>query len=135
MAKLTEEQKQKIVADYVLTQNKSETARLNNVSRTTVMRVVGQSGESALYKKVHQKKEETEQGVLEYVESLGGEVKTLIGKYVAALSDDEKIGKANPTQIATVLGILMDKFTPHIDAKDSRDSGIKITLDWERGNE
>jgi len=34
--KLTDEQKKKILADYVINQNYSETARLNNVTDTTV---------------------------------------------------------------------------------------------------
>ena len=131
MGRLTEEAKQKIIADYVITQNKKQTAELNGVSRTTVRRILDEADKTELCKKVHQKKTEVTESVTEYVESQGEEVKRLIGKYIAALDDEEKLSHANLVQVATALGIVMDKFAPHMQAHDNRNAAIKITLDWE----
>lgn len=131
MGKLTEEARQKIIADYVITQNKQRTAELNGVSRTTVRRVLAEADTTELSEKVHQKKAEVTESVTEYVESQGEEVKRLIGKYINALDDEEKLSHANLVQVATALGIVMDKFAPHMQTRDNRNAAIKITLDWE----
>ena len=131
MGRLTEETKQKIIADYVMTQNKQRTADLNGVSPTTVRRVLAETDKIELFEKVRQKKTEVTESVTEYVESQGEEVKRLIGKYINALNDDEKLSHANLVQVATALGIVMDKFAPHMQTRDNRNAAIKITLDWE----
>jgi hypothetical protein len=45
MAKLSKQQKNKIIADYVLHQNYSEVARMHNVSSTTIRKVVKKNPE------------------------------------------------------------------------------------------
>ena len=132
MAKLTDKQKQKIVADFVQTQNKAKTAELNGVSRTTVRRVLEEMDTSELSEKVHRKKEENTESVLQYIEQQGDNVKTLIGKYIGELQDDEKIAKASVREIATALGIVIDKFAPHIEERDKRNEGTTVKIDWSR---
>ena len=65
MAKLTDMQKKKIVADYVETQNYSETARRNNVTDVTVRDIVIK--DEATLKKLEQKKLENTQSTIEYM--------------------------------------------------------------------
>ena len=43
--KLTDEQRQKIIADYVINQNKSETARMNGVTEATVRKILKEDNE------------------------------------------------------------------------------------------
>ena len=132
MAKLTDKQKQKIVADYVQTQNKTRTAELNGVSRITVRRIIEEMDTSELSEKVHQKKEENTESILQYVESRGEEVKSLIGTYLDVLQDKDKIERAGLREIATALGIVIDKFAPHIEARDKRNEGTTVKIDWSR---
>ncbi|MCH5210424.1 MAG: helix-turn-helix domain-containing protein [Oscillospiraceae bacterium] len=132
MAKLTDKQKQKIIADYVQTQNKKKTAEMNGVSRPTVDKIIVEASESGLYKKLHRKKEENTESVLQYIEQQGDNVKTLIGKYIGELQDDDKIAKASVREIATALGIVIDKFALHIEARDKRNEGTTVKIDWSR---
>ena len=53
--KLTDKQKKKIIADYIENNNYSETARINNISETSVRRIV--KGNKNIVEKVEQKKE------------------------------------------------------------------------------
>ena len=132
MAKLTDKQKQKIIADYVQTQNKTRTAEVNNVSRTTVIKVLREMDETELNEKLHQKKQENTENILQYVESRGEEVKTIIGTYLDVLQDKDKIERAGLREVATALGIVIDKFAPHIEARDKRNEGTTVKIDWSR---
>ena len=129
---LTDKQKRKIVADYVQTQNKTQTAKMNKVSHTTVRRVLEEMGKDEMFKKVQQKKEQNTESVLQYIEQQGENVKTLIGKYIGELQDDEKIAKASVREIATALGIVIDKFAPHIEERDKKNEGTTVSLNWQR---
>ena len=51
--KLTDKQKKKIIADYAINQNYSETARMNNVTDTTVRKIVKENPDSL--KKIEEK--------------------------------------------------------------------------------
>ena len=55
--KLTDKQKKKIIADYVDNNNYSETARINNISETSVRRIV--KGNEGITEKVEQKKDDS----------------------------------------------------------------------------
>lgn len=107
--KLTDEQKQKIVADYVNNTNYEETARMNNVSNMTVKRVVQANKE--VLEKVSQKKEETTNNMLEMIEKTNNKRLQVISKIVDAI--DEKADKidmfTNVKDLASAYGILIDK--------------------------
>lgn len=107
--KLTDEQKQKIVADYVNNTNYEETARMNNVSNMTVKRVVQANKE--VLEKVSKKKEETTNNMLEMIEKTNNKRLQVISKIVDAI--DEKADKidmfTNVKDLASAYGILIDK--------------------------
>lgn len=124
--KLTDKQKKKIIADYVSLQSYTAAGKLNGVSRTTVKRLV--DADSGTHEKMRQKKAENTEDVLSYMSEQAEVVKDLIGKYLTALADDDKIAAASIVQIATSMGIVIDKFTaPGAAAKDDR--GIRAFLD------
>ena len=107
--KLTDEQKKKILADYVINQNYSETARLNNVTDTTVRTLVKQDIETL--KKVEEKKEENTRDILEYMDTITDKQKKIIDLSLKAL--EKKLENpdmfTNVKDIATVYGVIFDK--------------------------
>ena len=110
MAKLTDKQKKKIIADYVENQNYRETARENNVSDTTVKRFVTSNAE--VLEKIAQKKEENTQTTLEYMETQHDTKKRILDKLLIAI--EKKADKVddmftNIRDLATAYGILLDK--------------------------
>lgn len=108
-ARLTDEQKKRIIADYVESGSYNATARENGVSRNTVKRVVLSDDENA--RKCQQKKEQNTLDMLEYMDSRKGQAQGIIDTYLEALADPEKLENASLQQIATALGIVVDKFT------------------------
>ena len=109
MAKLTDKEKQKIVADYVETQNYSETARMNKVTDKTVKRVV--TNNSDVLKKVEQKKEENTQSTIEYMQTQHESKKRILDKILKAI--EKKVDNidmfTNIKDLATAYGIILDK--------------------------
>ena len=57
------------------------------------------------------KKEENTVAVLAYMDSKKNDVCEALDKLLEAVKDDEKIAKTPLSQIATTIGILIDKFT------------------------
>lgn len=107
--KLTDKQKKKIIADYVDNNNYSETARINNISETSVRRIV--KGNEGITEKVEQKREENTQDMFKYIETKNKEKQKIIDLCFKALND--KLEKTdiftNVKDIITVYGILIDK--------------------------
>jgi hypothetical protein len=109
LAKLTDLQKKKIIADYVNNQNYSETARMNNVSDVTVRRLV--EGNKDVLEKVEQKKEENTQSTIEYMQTQHETKKRILDKILKAIeSKAEDIDMfTNIKDLATAYGIILDK--------------------------
>lgn len=107
--KLTDKQKKKIIADYIDNNNYSETARMNNISETSVRRIV--KGNEGIKEKVEQKKEENSQDMFEYMKNKDNDKKRIVDLCFEAL--DKKLSSldmfTNVKDIATVYGIIMDK--------------------------
>ena len=107
--KLTDKQKKKIIADYIDNNNYSETARINNISETSVRRIV--KGNEGITEKVEQKKEENSQDMFEYMKNKDDDKKRIVDLCFEAL--DKKLSNldmfTNVKDIATVYGIIMDK--------------------------
>ena len=127
-AHLTDQQKKKIAADFVLTNNYSATARLNGVCATTVKNVVRANAD--IVKKCEEKKEENAADVLSYMDANTELVCSFIGKGLEALNDPEKIASADLRQITTAIGTLIDKWTMTQDkSKDNINDGVKVIID------
>lgn len=109
MAKLTDKQKKKIIADYVETQNYSETGRMNNVSDMTVKRLV-EDNEDVL-KNVEQKKQENTQSTIEYMQTQHESKKRILDKILKAIEEkaDNIDMFTNIKDLATAYGIILDK--------------------------
>lgn len=108
-ARLTDKQRQKIVADYVQLGNYSATAKLNGVSRNTVKKIV--TGNAEIAEKCQQKKAENTADILDYMEGQMKDVCEVLGVCMSELKKADRYAKTQPQQIATTMAILIDKYT------------------------
>lgn len=108
MAKLTDKQKYQILADRVNGATIAQLARHYNVSRTTIHRII--HSDAKMEKKLTQKKEENAKSVLAHMELKTKDVCRIIDTYLPALLNEEKIEMSSLPQLATTLGIVLDKF-------------------------
>lgn len=109
MARLTDKQRKKIIADYLELQSVNATAKRNGVSWKTANIVINQDEE--LNRKLEEKKEQNTADIIAYMESRRQVVCEIIEKGLNALNSEEKLAEATPAQITTALGTLIDKFT------------------------
>lgn len=107
-ARLTDRQKKKIIADYLELDSYNATAKLNGVSKDTVKRVV--LGCEDIVPKMQQKKEENTADIFAYMKSKRDVTCEIIGKGLELLNDPDRLAEATLVQIATVIGILIDKW-------------------------
>lgn len=107
--KLTDEQKKKIIADYIDNQNYSETARMNNVSVNAVKNIVLADEETA--NKCKQKKIENTQTTLDYMQTQHETKKRILDKILKAIEEkaDNIDMFTNIKDLATAYGIILDK--------------------------
>lgn len=108
-ARLTDKQKKKIIADYIQLGSYNAVAKLNGVSDKTVKSIVMANPDFT--EKSEQKKAENTADILEYMESKKDVVCEIIAIGLDVLCDPEKLKTANPSQITTALGTLIDKWT------------------------
>ena len=111
MAKLTDKQKKKIIADYVETQNYSETARMNGVDESTVRRIVKSEDYKDITEKTEQKKQENTQSTIEYMQTQHESKKRILDKILKAIEEkaDNIDMFTNIKDLATAYGIILDK--------------------------
>ena len=117
MAKLTDKQKKKIVAESVNGSSMTALAKKYGVSTATIHRVV--HGDEKLKEKVEQKKAENTVSILAFMDSKKNDVCGLIDKLLAAMGDEDKLAAATVNQLATAMGIVIDKYTANEAIKSS----------------
>ncbi len=109
--KLTDEQKKKIISDYVETNNYCETARKNNISETTVRRICKDEKNEEIKEKVEQKKVENTKTMLEMISETNNKRLNVISKLVNAI--DEKAANldfyTSVRDLASAYGVMIDK--------------------------
>lgn len=107
-ARLTDKQKKKIIADYVECGSYNATAKKNGVSLNTVKKIVNENTDIA--QKCKQKKEENTADMLDYMESRKEKAKDILDVYLESLKNPEKMAAAKLSEVATAMGIVIDKF-------------------------
>lgn len=108
-ARLTDKQKKKIVSDYIMLGSYNATSKVNGVSPNTVKKIV--NGNADIAEKCEQKREQNTLEMMAFMESRKVDAQNVVDKYLKALANPEKIEEATLSQIATALGIVVDKFT------------------------
>lgn len=117
MAKLTDKQKKKIIAESVNGSSIRALASKYGVSTTTIQRVL--KSDTELTRKVARKKAENTASILAFMDSKKNDVCALIDKLLAAMADDDKLAAATVNQLATAMGIVIDKYTANEAFKSS----------------
>ena len=114
--KLTDRQIKNIIAAKAEGETYSALARRYNVSVNTIKNYCNSDENFA--KKCNQKKEENEKSVLKHMETKSKIVCEIVDKYLNALADPERLEQSGTREIATALGIIIDKFTKGGGEKD-----------------
>ena len=117
MAKLTDKQRKKIIAESVNGSSIRALAAKYNVSTTTIQRVL--KSDTELTQKVAQKKAENIVSILAFMDSKKNDVCGLIDKLLVAMGDEDKLAAATVNQLATAMGIVIDKYTANEAIKPS----------------
>lgn len=108
-ARLTDRKRKKIIADYTECGSYAATARKNGVSDKTVKAVVMADPETTRISE--QKKKKNTLDMLAFMDSRKRAAQDVIDVYLKALADPDKLDSATLAQVATALGIVVDKFT------------------------
>lgn len=118
MAKLTDKQRKKIIAEYVEGgTSQRKLAEKYHVSPYLIRTIL--NGDKDLTQKISHKKEENVVSILAFMDSKKNDVCGLIDKLLAAMADDEKLASATVNQLATAMGIVIDKYTANEAIKPS----------------
>lgn len=110
MAKLTDKQRKRIIAEYVEGgTSQRKLAEKYHVSPYLIRSIL--SEDKNLTQKISHKKEENTQSVLAFMDFKKQTVCDLIDKLLAAMGDEDKIAATPLNQLATAMGIVIDKYT------------------------
>ena len=110
MAKLTDKQRKRIIAEYVEGgTSQRKLAEKYHVSPYLIRSIL--SEDKNLTQKISHKKEENTRSVLAFMDSKKQTVCDLIDKLLAAMGDEDKIAATPLNQLATAMGIVIDKYT------------------------
>ena len=110
MAKhLSDREKKQIIAEYIACGSYNAVAKKYRIADTTVKRIVERDPE--MQRKAEQKKTENTKDVLAFLDLKKEDACLFIEKALEALCSTEKIAAAPLSQIATAMGIVIDKFT------------------------
>lgn len=125
--KLTDKQKKKIVADYIESQNYTQTGIKNKVDTETVRRIVKADKDFA--RKSEEKKEKDTKDILEYMDTIKEKQKRIIDLSLQALENKLESPDmfTNVKDIATVYGVIFDKALKYkeiqIKSKENEETG------------
>lgn len=110
--RLTDAKKKMIVADYAESGSYKATAKRFGIADNTVRRIC--NGEPEMSRKVAQKKAENTADMISFMESRKKKAQKVVDDCLDILP--KKLKEANASQVATTMGIVIDKFTRQTDA-------------------
>ncbi|MDD6612261.1 MAG: helix-turn-helix domain-containing protein [Clostridiales bacterium] len=122
-ARVTDRQKKKIIADYLETESYRAAAKKNGVCDATVKRIVMAC--SDFKQKDEEKKRQNLEDMMSYMDSKRTQVFDIISLGLETLMSKDKLQSATPSQITTMIGTLIDKWT----MDGNGDKQITVTFD------
>lgn len=127
MAKLNDRQKKFIIAEHIEGTSIRALAKKYKVSATTIQRVIHSDTDYA--QKVADKKEANAQEVIAHMDAQKETVCTLIDRLLEEMGSSDKMKDSSLVQLATTMGILIDKFTVNENVQFSNsDTHLDITI-------
>lgn len=108
-ARITDEKRKMIIADYLELESYRAVGRKHNVSQVSVKRIVESCND--IEQKIAAKKEQNTAEILAHMEKKKTMVNQIIDRYLEALLDEKKIATATTSQLTTAMGTLIDKWT------------------------
>jgi len=124
-ARLSDKKRKRIIADYIEIGTYYGVAQKHKIAANTVKRIVTADPETA--KKVKQKKEENTADILAHMETKSAQVCALVDLYLTELMKPERLERATPSQLSTVIGTLIDKWTG-VKSNENENTGGVIVL-------
>lgn len=125
--RLSEKEKNRILADYVLLGSYNAAAKKNKCSPNTVKRLV--LARPADVASAEDGKNACARDILSYMEGQRDAVCSIIGKGLEALMDPAMMANATPNQITTAIGTLIDKWAMLEERGRNGDRGFEIRID------
>lgn len=126
--RLTEKQKNRILADYVLLGSYNAAAKKNKCSPNTVKRLVLARPEDVAG--AAEGKNACARDILSYMEGQRDAVCSIIGKGLEALMNPDMMANATPNQITTAIGTLIDKWAMIEERRQSKDGGgVRVEME------
>lgn len=107
--KLTDKQIKKIISERAEGASYNSLSKKYKVSANTIKNYC--LGNADFAQICTQKKEDNSKSVLSHMENKTDIVCEIVDKYLEALADPERLAERGPKEIATALGIVIDKFT------------------------
>lgn len=128
--KLTDRQIKKIISEHIEGASYNSLSKKYKISVNTVKKYCLSDSEFA--QNCKQKKEENAKSILAHMDEKKDVVCEIIDKYLAELANPERLENSSTREIATALGIVVDKFTKFDNGDDM--SNLDKVLDKIEGN-
>lgn len=123
--RIEQERRMKILADYTLEGSYRAAARKNGVSPDTVRRIVRENPE--MVQVADTQKNARARDLMSYMQGKADTVCDIIDNGLGVLSDPERMKEAKLRDVATVIGILIDKWSM-INAMCQDEASVQVEL-------
>ena len=108
-ARIGDKKRKRIITDKVEGMSYRAIAQKYKVSEYAVRKIVKEDPEFT--QKIAQEKARNARAMADYLEGKRWQAQEIIGKMLCAMTDEEKLKESGVRDIATALGIIIDKFT------------------------
>jgi hypothetical protein len=124
-ARISDRKRKKIILDKVEGLSYRAVAKKHGVSEYAVRKIVASDPEFA--QKLAREKARNARAMVEYLDEQRGAAQEIIGKMLSAMTSEDKLAESGIRDIATAMGILIDKFTA-ASAASAPDNGMLAAI-------
>ena len=124
-ARIGDRKRKKIILDRVEGMSYRAIAQKYKVSEYAVRKIVKEDPDFA--EKIAQEKARNARAMVEYLDEQRGAAQEIIGKMLSAMTSEDKLAESGIRDIATAMGILIDKFTA-ASAASAPDNGMLAAI-------
>ena len=124
-ARISDRKRKKIILDKVEGLSYRAVAKKNGVSEYAVRKIV--TSDPEFEQKIAREKARNARAMVEYLDEQRGAAQEIIGKMLSAMTSEDKLAESGIRDIATAMGILIDKFTA-ASAASAPDNGMLAAI-------